>query len=231
MALRDPVDQATLRPVGRRARFGVKDPRKNILGAFQNTETIKWQTDRHWRKFGLDHTPENLAEMNHLSAGARTIRVHERDPATGKEGKQLKGTHTISIGGHEVPVVDGEIVLLDSQLGNDILQKSRQEGKALDDFINTNLEGGDQYIYFTHPGMYAEMKDAHVLPSELAALVPSSNETANKVWLFSRYCRKYLGTVLWSGAEPSVGHTKYDKHDKISKQPTHASVAAVTGSL
>jgi len=229
--LADPVDQTTLRPVGRRARFGMKDPRKNILGAFQNEQTMKWQTDKHWRKFGLDHAPENLGDMNRLSAGARTIRVHERDPATGREGTKLTGTHKISIGGLEVPVVDGEIVLLDSELGNEILQKSKQEGKALDNFINTNLEGGDQYIYFTHPAMYAEMKEKHVLPSDLASLKPSDRDTADRVWMFSRYCRKYLGTVLWSGAEPSVGHTKHDKHDKLAKQVSHAAVETVTNSL
>jgi len=218
----DPIDPSTLHSTGRRARFGMRNPKHNMLGAFENTETMKWQSDAWWRKYGLQKTPKNLAEVNATSAGARVIKVHERDPGTGRQGNQLSGTHSISIGGHEVPVVNGELVILDSSLGNDILQSSRQEAKALDEFITTCLAGGDSFIYFSNPAMHAEMKAARCLPSDLAALVPSSQDTADRVWIFGRVARKYLNTIMWSGKQPNVGSAR---EAKSSKQAPHGEVA------
>jgi len=142
----DPIDPTTLHSTGRRARFGMRNPKKNMLGAFQNAETMKWASDAHYRKFGLESTPANLQELNQKSAGARVVRVFERDGSSGRTGNQLRGVHSISIAGKEVPCVDGELVILDSSLGNEILQKSRDEAKALDNFISTNLAGGSDYI-------------------------------------------------------------------------------------
>jgi len=70
--------------------------------------------------------------------------------------------------------------------------------------------------------MYAEMKEARCLPSDLAAMVPSSQDTADKVWLFGRLCRKWLNTVIWSGKQPNVGSTH---ESKSSKQPPHGEVS------
>jgi len=222
MPLRDPIDPTTLHSTGRRARFGMRNPKQNMLGAFENAETMKWASDTHNRKWGLKETPANLQEINLKSAGARVVRVFERDGKTGRQGKPLEGVHSVSIAGKEVPVVDGEIVILDSGLGNEILQKSRDEAKALDDFIATCLSGGSDYIYWSHPKMYAEMKEARCLPSDLAAMVPSSQDTADKVWLFGRIARRFLNTVVWSGKRPNVGSTH---ESKSSKQPPHREVS------
>ncbi len=222
MPVRDPIDPTKLHSTGRRGRFGMRDPRRGILPAFENAEQMKWRQDAHWRRFGADHTPQNLEEVNRISAGARTIKVCTRDPKTGRSGDQLQGIHSVTIGGQEVPVENGEIVILDSGLGNEILDQSRAEAKALDDFIATSLAGGDMYIHFSHPAMYAEMKEARVLPSDLAACVPSSQDTADKVWYFGRVCRKYLNTITWSGKAPSVGSTS---KSKSSKQDPHGEKA------
>jgi len=222
MPLRDPIDPTTLHSTGRRARFGMRNPKQNMLGAFQNAETMRWRSDQHYRKFGLKETPANLQEINLKSAGARVVRVFERDGKTGRQGKPLEGVHSISIAGKEVPILNGEVCILDSAMGEELLQKSRDEAKNLDNFITTNLSGGSDYIYWTQPQMYAEMKEAGCLPDQMAALCPSSDSTADKVWLFSRICRKFVDTVIWSGKQPNVGS---GRESKSSKQPPHGEVS------
>ena len=219
----DPIDARTLHRTGTRNRFGARDPRKAPLGAFLRDPAMKKRADDWSRQFGVESHWKNMDEMMTASAGARVIKVFERDPVTGRAGQQLQGTTTISIGGAEVPVESGECVLLQNRLGSTILDDSRREAKALDDWISTCLAGGDNYILYVAPAMYKQMKESNppCLPSSLASYLPNSDTAQLATFLFGRFCRVHLNRSLWDTHPPGV----HSHETKRSKQSPHGETA------